>query len=64
MKKGDRVKMTKEALNQGLSGGKRNIKPSTTGVVTSELPGKDAITVLRDNRKTKERYHISFWELE
>ena len=64
MKKGDRVKMTEEGLNQGLGGGIGNVKPSTTGVVTSELSGKDVIKVLRNNRKTPERYHVRFWELD
>ena len=64
MKKGDRVKMTKEGLNQGLAGGKGNLKPSTAGVVTSELLGKDCIKVLRDNRKAPDKYHVDFWELE
>ena len=64
LKEGDRVRMTKIAIDQHLHKvGRLPIEPSSTGVVISILPD-NFIRVLRDNRKDIRKYHIKFWELD
>lgn len=62
MKEGDRIKMTDKAIKQGLGGFKPGFGVSTTGVVISYNP--PFINVKRDNRKSIETYHESFWKVD
>ena len=55
-KKGMRVKMTKEAIENGL----HHPSKVTSGTVTGAFMGWP--TVLRDGYKTASKYHPSFWE--
>jgi len=58
----DRVRMTKKALEQCLDGKLwHGGPPSSKGVVIS-VTRTGFLRVLRDNRKTVESYHPSFWE--
>jgi hypothetical protein len=61
MEPGDRVKMTHEAIKQGLNSGNKKFKHSPTGTVIS-VPRKGYLRIKRDHRKTIELYHESFWE--
>lgn len=58
MKPGDRVKLSKDGLQQGM-GGPRN---RNTGVVLSISRLNGFLRVLRDGTKTPYRYHPIFWE--
>lgn len=61
---GQRVRMTKEALDAGLDG---PIVKRNTGVVKG-FPAQGIgdirllVYILRDGNKTKECYHMKFWE--
>lgn len=58
---GDKIKMTPEALKQGLDGLYLRIR---TGIFLGPASKnhKDCIRVRRDGRKVTEVYHKSFWE--
>lgn len=63
-KLGQRVRMTEEALSRGLDG---PIAKRSTGVVKGfPVQGVGDISrlvyVLRDGNKTKQCYHMDFWE--
>jgi len=59
-KPGDRVKMTKAAIEEGLHAG--DMETSVGTVVGIYRPNDRLIMVRRDKRKTAERYHSDFWE--
>ena len=61
LKKGDRVRMTKKALEQNLDRGRSQHSHSSTGIVVSDQVDEH-VKILKDGLKTPSGYHVSFWE--
>jgi len=57
-KKGERVRMTTDALESGLQGQ----SPTSSGTVTKDQSWPDYVNVRRDGMKQSERYWVGFWE--
>ena len=61
---GARVRMTPEAIRQGLhKAGRLPIKPSDTGTIIS-ICDDGLVRILRDHRKDIRKYSPDFWELD
>ena len=58
--KGQRVRMTRKALGQGLDTSKTPRTATKEGVVVGYKP--PFVRVLRDEHITPQRYHENFWE--
>ena len=58
-KKGERVRLTTNALKRGLQGR----APTIYGIVTSDQTWPSWLNVRRDGIKTGARYASSFWTL-
>jgi hypothetical protein len=60
-KKGQRVRMTPQALRQGLGGRAKRIRGEVRGTVTG-YEGGLSVRVRRDGLKTANSYYVGFWE--
>jgi hypothetical protein len=59
LKVGQKVRMTRQALKQGMDSTRTRLRISTGTVITFNPP---FVRVLRTGYKTPTRYHIDFWE--
>ncbi len=57
--KGDRVRLTKTALEGGIG---RSDRLGWTGTVVGFCKENDCVRVITDNRRHGTAFHIDFWE--
>ena len=62
MRSNARVKLSREAITDGLGGKRRNRQPRLEGTITSPSPERQIVTVLWDGRTNPEGWHVDFLE--
>jgi hypothetical protein len=62
MRRNARVKLSREAITDGLGGKHRNRQPRIEGTIISPLPEQQIVTVLWDGRTNPEGWHVDFLE--